>query len=180
MSCFTIRNAKALWDYGKQVIDSELAKGNKMDFPTLTQRLATDVNAAVKAAGGTQTYVPEDMARLISMPKAVKAARKGLLLSQRSQSQALSEARNFTKGTEETPLSKWFKTAYEAPYAAKVVAHGPALHMTHAWPYLLDPAAWTNFAKTWVGSWKAMNESQAQSLREQLQSKSNFDEKVGS
>ncbi len=179
MNCFTIRNAKALWDYAKEnIIAKELAAGRIIEFPELTARLAKDVNAAVKAAGGAQTFVAEDMAKLISIPKGVKAARKGLLLQDRVQRQSLQAARDFVQGTEKTPLSKAIRTAYEAPYIFKTIGHGVALHMTHAWPYAFDPATWKVFGSTWWDSLKSMKPENAQRLREQIQGNTRFDENV--
>ncbi len=181
MNCFTIRNAKALWDYAKEnIIAKELAAGRIIEFPELTARLAKDVNAAVKAAGGTQQFVPEDMAKLISIPKGVKAARKGLLLQDRVQRQTLQASRDFVQGTETTPLSKAIRTAYELPYALKTIGHGVALHMTHAWPFAFDPVTWKIFGKTWMDSLKSMKPENAQRMREQIQADTRFDENANS
>jgi hypothetical protein len=52
--------------------------------------------------------------------------------------------------------------------------------MTHAWPFAFDPATWKIFGKTWWDSLRSMNPSNAQRLREQIQSGTRFDEKVNS
>lgn len=182
MACHSPKDAKKVWDYAKTVINAELAKagtgeGRFISFPDLTHKISEDI---WQASGQKLRVVPEDIARMIAMPKTVKVARNALLMSDKAQGTALRDARRFVEGTQESPIHQLVRGVYEAPYAIKTVGHSGALHMTHAWPYALDPANWVNFAKTWVNSWRAMKPSNAQAIRESIQLHPRYDEQIQS
>lgn len=182
MACMTPSHAKKTWEYAKGLIEAELAKagpqeGKFIDFPTLTHRISNDI---WEASGQKTRVLPEEIAKLIAMPKTVKVSRNALLMSDKARQLTLRDARNFVEGTEESPVSKFFRKAYELPYTMKVVAHGPALHMTHAWPYALDPANWKAFGQTWVNAWKAIDPSKAQAIRESIQFDPKYDRQIKS
>lgn len=172
MACYGIKKAKALWDYAKA---NYVDNGRITDFRELTNTLSDDL---LRATG--KRIVPEDIAKLLATPKTVRVAREKLLLTDYNRRAALNQARQFVAGTEKSPMARFIKTAYEAPYAAKVVGHGPALHMTHAWPYFFDPLMWRDFARTWVNAWKAMKPSNARAISESITLDPRFDQKVNS
>lgn len=184
MACFTRKEAKDLWDYAKATYLSQPKfdpvsgefKGY-MDFRELTNQLSDDI---FKATGGQRRIVPEEIAKLIATPKAIRNARNNLLMADRERVSVLNQARHFVSGEEKTPLARFAQGAFQAPYTAKVLAHGPALHMTHAWPYFFDPAMWKDFGKTWVNAWKAINPSQARAAQERIMMNPRFDQQVKS
>src|ERR1041385_3019112 len=186
MACFTTKEAKDLWDYAKEKYLKVPGPHGYMDFKELTKALSDDI---FKATGGQiingqrvggRFIVPEEIAKLLSTPKTIRSARNNLLMADSNRSGALRQAREFVAGQEQTPLSRFAQTAYQAPYAAKVVGHGPALHVTHAWPYAFDPAAWKNFGATWVNAWKSMKDSNARAVSERIMLNPRFDEKIHS
>lgn len=177
MACYTIQEAKDLWDYAKETyLKIPHPTKGYMDFKELTNRLSDDIYTAT----GGKRIVPEDIAKLLATPKTVKVASKNLLMTDKNRSSVLSQARAFTSQTEGTPLGKFLSGAYQAPYTAKVIGHGPALHMTHAWPYAFDPARWGDFARTWKNSWKAMSPSKARGFAQEIMLDPRFDEKIKS
>lgn len=187
MACYTKNEAKDLWDYAKETYLKQPGQHGYMDFKELTNKLSEDI---FNATGGNKKgpdgkpignrIVPEEIARLLSTPKTVKTATKNLLMTDRNRAQALRQARAFVTGQETSPLARFIGKAYQFPYAGKTVAHSAALHMTHAWPLAFDPKAWRNFGKTWVDSWKAMKESNAQAIKENIMLDAKFDQKVKS
>jgi hypothetical protein len=195
MACYTIKEGKDLWDYAKETyLKVPHPTKGYMDFKELTNRLSDDIWKATGGALGPngeriahpvtgkvgRTIVPEEVAKLISMPKALRRAGKDLLLTARNRRGMLNQAREFTSQTERTPLGRFLTGAYQAPYAAKTVGHGPALHMTHAWAYALQPKMWGTFGDTWLNSVKAMNPSYARKLAESIMLDPRFDEKINS
>jgi len=124
--------------------------------------------------------VPEEVARLLATPKSVRLRTKNLLLADRNRAQMLRQARTFVEGTERSPLNRFFRGFYQAPYSLKVVGHQAALHGTHAWPYAFDPLMWKAYGKTWADSWRSMSESEARRIKQSIMLDPRFDEKVTS
>lgn len=174
-TCYTIKEAKELWDYAKKKYLSQPDRYGYPDFKELTNKLSDDIYRKTGVR-----MVPEEVARLLATPKAVKARTKNLLLADRNRQQMLRQARDFVAGQERSPLGKFFRGAYQAPYTLKVLGHSAALHGTHAWPYAFDPATWKIVGKTWVDSWKAMNPHQARRIAQEIMLSPTFDEKITS
>jgi hypothetical protein len=175
MACYTIKEAKELWDYAKERYLKQPGRYGYPDFQELTHRLSDDI---YKMKG--IRMVPEEVARLLATPKAVKPRSKNLLLADRNRAQMLRQARTFVEGTERSPLNRFFRGFYQAPYSAKVAGHNVALHGTHAWPYAFDPLMWKGFGKSWKDSMLAMNESRARATRQAIMLDPRFDEKITS
>lgn len=175
MACYTIKEAKELWDYAKERYLKQPGRYGYPDFKELTNRLSDDI---YKKTG--VRMVPEEVAKLLATPKAVKARTKNLLLADRNRQQMLRQARDFVAGTEKSPLARFFKGSYQLPYSAKVFGHSAALHGTHAWPYAFDPMMWKGFGKSWVDSIKSMGESEARRISQQIMLDPKFDEKITS
>jgi hypothetical protein len=173
--CYTIRDAKELWDYAKEKYLKQPGRYGYPDFKELTTRLSDDI---YKRTG--VRMVPEEVAKVLATPKAVKPRSKNLLLADRNRQQMLRQARDFVAGTEKSPLNRFFTGAYQAPYSLKVFGHSTALHGTHAWPYAFDPVMWKGFGKTWVDSIKSMSESQARAIGQRIMLDPRFDEKITS
>ncbi len=176
MACLPIAKAKLTWNYAKEIIDGELAKGKIIEFPELTKRIADEI----RQANPNSRLVAEDIARLIGTPKSIKVARNALLLSDRVRSTTLRSARDFVQGTEETPASSLLKLGYQLPYATKVAGHTFALMMTHGWTAALDPLAWKHFGPSWVDSVKSMSASKARALAQSIQADPKFDQQLRS
>lgn len=168
MSCYKRDQAKALWDYAKATY---IDRGQFLDFPSLVEKLAGDI----KQASG-KDLLPEEVAQLIAQPKTIRAQANKLLGADRNRSIALSNARNFVDGTERTPLGKFVSGAWQLPFTLKVLGHGPALHMTHAWPYAFDPVMAKHFWPSWVSAWKAMKPENARIMKESIVRDPQFDE----
>jgi hypothetical protein len=190
MACYTIKEARDLWDYAKETylkqprpyatkaqIKAGLDAGGYPDFKELTQKLSDDI---WKATGGKRRIVPEEVARILNTPKTATKVRKNLLLTDRNRMQMLHQAANFVTGTERSPLMKFVTGVYHAPYAAKIAYHSAALHGTHAWPYALDPLMWKAVGKTWVESWKSMSPSNARAIGQGIMLSPKFDEEITS
>lgn len=173
--CYTIKEAKELWDYAKKKYLSQPNRYGYPDFKELTNKLSDDIYRKTGVR-----MVPEEVARLLATPKTVKARTKNLLLADRNRQQMLRQARDFVAGQERSPLNRFLRGAYQAPYSAKVGFHSVALHMTHAWPYAFDPLMWRAFGKTWVHSMKVLSESQARAIGQGIMLDPRFDEKVTS
>lgn len=172
MACFNLLHAKGLWDYAKQ---NYIDNGKITDFRDLVNQLSKDI---LETTG--KDIPPDEVAKLLAAPKTVKAAQNRLSLTDYYRKQTLQDARMFTAGSQGNPVMKFIRTAYELPYALKVLGHGPALHMTHAWPYAFDPKMWKTFAGTWMESWKAMKPSNARALANEIMSDPRFPQKVNS
>lgn len=186
MACFTRQEAKDLWDYAKEKYLKVPGPHGYMDFKELTNALSDDIFKATggqivngKRVGG-RFILPSEIAQLISTPKTLKTASKNLLMADANRQGTLRQAREFVSGDASTPLARFAKTAYQAPYMGKVLGHGPALHMTHAWPYFFDPKNWSDFGRTWINAWKAISEPNAQAIRERIMLNPRFDEKINS
>jgi hypothetical protein len=175
MACYTIKEAKELWDYAKERYLKQPGRYGYPDFKELTHKLSDDIYAKTGVR-----MVPEEVARLLATPKSVKPRTKNLLLADRNRAQMLRQARTFVEGTEKSPLSRFFRGFYQAPYSLKVMGHQAALHGTHAWPYAFDPMMWKDYGKTWVDSWRSMSESNARQIGQSIMLDPRFDEKVTS
>lgn len=160
MACYNLLDAKGLWDYAKaNYVDT----GQISDFRDLMNKLSEDI----KETTG-KDIPPEDVARMIAAPKTVKSAINRLSLADYYRKQTLNDARTFSSKSERSPLMKGIRTAYELPYALKVAGHGPALHMTHAWPYAFDPKMWKIFGPSLMKSWKALTPRGARALADEI------------
>jgi len=175
MACYTVKEAKELWDYAKEKYLRVPGPHGYPDFRELTNNLSRDIK--VKTG---RLIVPEEIANLLSTPKRVRAANRDLLMAARNRAMMLNQAKRFVNGTQHSPLTRFAIGAYNAPYAAKVFGHAAALHMTHAWPYALEPRMWKNFGKSWVNAWKSMKESNARAVSQEIMLGSTFDEKMRS
>lgn len=175
MACYTIKEAKELWDYAKDKYLKQPGPHGYPDFKELTNNLSDDI---YRTTG--RRVVPEEVAKMLATPKAVRGQRQTLLLADRNRQRALRQARDFVAGQEQSPLERFLRGAYQAPYAGKVVGHQAALHMTHAWPYAFDPLMWKNFGKSWLHSWQSMSESNARGIAQSIMLDPRFDEKVNS
>lgn len=173
--CYTIREAKELWDYAKKKYLSQPTRYGYPDLKELTHNLSDDIFRKTGVR-----MVPEEVARLLATPKSVKPRTKNLLLADRNRAQMLRQARNFVAGQERSVLNRFFTGTYQFPYSAKVFGHSAALHFTHAWPYAFDPLMWRGFGKSWVDSLKSMSESQARRISQDIMLDPKFDEKITS
>lgn len=186
MKCFTVKDRKNLWDYAKETYLKVPGPHGYPDFKELVTNLSDDI---FKATGGTiqdgqrvgGTFLtPEEVAQLIAGNKVLRNQRNVLLMAEHYRNSSLKQARDFVAGTTRTPLQKTLSTLYQVPYVGKTLAHGFALHMTHGWPLIFDPATWRLFGKTWWSSLRSMSPDYARTIADKIRTGSRFDEKIKS
>lgn len=158
MACYNLNDAKGLWDYAKA---NYVDEGKITDFRDLCNQLSKDI---MDTTG--KDIPPDEVAKMIAIPKAARTAVEKLNLTDYWRKQTLNQARTFASG-KANPYRR-LRKLYELPYLAKVLGHGPALFMTHAWPYAFDPKMWSTFFPAWWESVKAMKPSEARALADSI------------